>query len=99
MEQASELPSGPSRTVAEPAPGDSIDLTGKTLGDFLLLRRLGAGGMGQVYLAEQISLKRKVALKILRPDLAANSVSLQRFQAEALAIAQPPTPTSSRSTG
>ncbi|MCI0460789.1 MAG: protein kinase [Gemmataceae bacterium] len=88
MEQASELPSGASRTVAEPAPGDSPDLAGKTLGDFLLLRRLGEGGMGQVYLAEQISLKRKVALKILRADLAANPTSLQRFQAEAHAIAR-----------
>lgn len=67
---------------------DAVDWTGKTLGDYRILRRLGQGGMGQVYLAEQISLKRKVALKLLRPDLAANSVSLQRFRAEALAVAQ-----------
>jgi serine/threonine protein kinase len=33
----------------------------RKLGDFQLLRRLGQGGMGQVYLAEQLSLKRKVA--------------------------------------
>jgi serine/threonine-protein kinase len=44
--------------------------------------------MGQVYLAEQLSLKRKVALKILRPDLAANPASLQRFKAEAEAVAK-----------
>src|SRR5438874_4403435 len=44
--------------------------------------------MGQVYLAEQISLKRKVALKLLRADLAANAASLQRFQAEAMAVAR-----------
>src|SRR6516225_5051212 len=64
------------------------DLTGQTLGDYRVLRRLGEGGMGQVYLAEQISLKRKVALKILRADLAANAVSLQRFKAEAMAVAR-----------
>jgi serine/threonine-protein kinase len=58
------------------------------LGDFHVLRKLGQGGMGQVYLAEQISLKRKVALKILRPDLAANTQSLARFKLEAEAVAR-----------
>jgi serine/threonine-protein kinase len=65
-----------------------VDLTGRTLGDFRVLRRLGQGGMGQVYLAEQLSLKRKVALKLLRPDLAANLSALQRFKQEAEAVAR-----------
>src|SRR5204863_123047 len=52
------------------------------------LRRIGQGGMGQVYLAEHRALKRRVALKILRSDLAASSVSLQRFKAEAQAVAR-----------
>lgn len=69
-------------------PGQSFDLTGKTLGDFHVLRRLGQGGMGQVYLAEQLSLKRKVALKIMRADLAANPTALKRFKAEAEAVAR-----------
>lgn len=64
------------------------DLTGRTLGDFQVLRKLGQGGMGQVYLAEQLSLKRKVALKILRPDLAANPTALKRFKQEAEAVAR-----------
>jgi serine/threonine-protein kinase len=74
-----------------PPSGSAIperDLTGRTLADFRILRRLGQGGMGQVYLAEQLSLKRKVALKILRPDLADNPTALQRFKAEAEHVAQ-----------
>ena len=69
-------------------PVSNPDLSGTTLGDFHLLRRLGQGGMGQVYLAEQHSLKRKVALKIMRPEVAGNAVSLQRFKAEAEAVAR-----------
>jgi serine/threonine-protein kinase len=64
------------------------DLTGKAFGDYQVLRSLGQGGMGQVYLAEQVSLKRKVALKFLRPDLAANAASLQRFRHEAESVAK-----------
>src|SRR5437667_8246852 len=67
---------------------DSPDLSGQTLGDFRLMRRLGQGGMGQVYLAQQISLKRNVAVKIMRTDVAVNLASYQRFRAEAEAIAK-----------
>ena len=65
-----------------------VDLSGKTLADFRILRRLGTGGMGQVYLAEQISLKRPIALKILKSDLASNPTSLKRFRAEGEAVAR-----------
>lgn len=67
---------------------DNADLTGRTLGDFKVIRRLGKGGMGQVFLAEQISLKRNVALKLLRTDLANNPQALERFRAEAQAVAR-----------
>jgi serine/threonine protein kinase len=74
------------------APGEKpeplVDLTGRTLGDFHILRKLGQGGMGTVYLARQQSLKREVALKFLRKDLTENPVALQRFQAEAEAVAR-----------
>jgi serine/threonine-protein kinase len=80
----SEPTEGPDAAAASAGP----DLTGQTLGEFHVLRRLGQGGMGQVYLAEQVNLKRKVALKILRPDVAANATSLQRFKAEAEAVAK-----------
>src|SRR5262245_53973445 len=88
MGNASEpLPSA-SHTVADASVGDVIDLTGRALGDFQLLRRLGEGGMAQVDLAEQIALKRKVAVKVLRPALAAKATALKRFKQEALAVAQ-----------
>jgi len=64
------------------------DLTGRTLGDFRLLRKIGEGGMGQVYLARQLSLKREIALKILRRDLADTDTARKRFQAEAEAVAR-----------
>jgi serine/threonine-protein kinase len=78
----------PTASSTQPLPAGPADLTGKTLGDFVLLRSLGQGGMGQVYLAEQRSLKRKVALKLLRADLADDPVALQRFKVEAEAVAR-----------
>ena len=65
----------------------SSDLTDRILGDFRLLRRLGVGGMAEVYLAEQISLKRPVAVKILQEDAVSgkNSTLLKRFEQEARA--------------
>lgn len=71
-----------------PPPAAEPDLSGRTFGDFELVRRLGEGGMGQVYLARQVSLNRKVAFKILRSELASNPASLKRFQAEAEAVAR-----------
>src|SRR2546426_955653 len=67
---------------------ETVDLSGQSLGEFVLLRRLGQGGMGQVYLAEQPSLRRRVALKLLRKELASNEISRRRFEAEAKAVAQ-----------
>src|SRR5271156_4415213 len=79
----------PMENAAKPAPlSPAVDLTGRVLGDFHILRRLGQGGMGQVYLAEQTSLKRKVAIKVLKADLAADPVASKRFQAEAEAVAR-----------
>jgi serine/threonine-protein kinase len=77
--------------MADPAPPPDDpppDLTGRTLGDFRVLRKLGQGGMGQVYLARQLSLKRDVALKILSRELADSPAALKRFQAEAEAVAR-----------
>lgn len=59
-----------------------------TLGDYRLIRELGRGGMGIVYEAEQISLNRRVALKVLPFAATFDPKQLQRFRNEALAAAQ-----------
>ncbi len=58
------------------------------LGDFRLLRKLGQGGMGAVYLAQQISLDRPCALKVMSKDLAAKPGFVERFKREAKAMAK-----------
>ena len=67
---------------------EDVDLTDRRLGDFHLLRRIGRGGMGDVYLAAQESLKRQVAFKVLRPNFASDSSYVQRFTQEARAAAK-----------
>ena len=58
------------------------------LGDFRLLHRLDTGGMGAVFVAEQESLGRVVALKIMRPEWAGDEHALRRFVREAHTVAQ-----------
>lgn len=58
------------------------------LGEFRLKRKLGAGGMGDVYLAEQESLDRKVAIKTLKKKFANDSAFVERFYREAKAMAK-----------
>src|SRR6218665_4151968 len=50
---------------------------------FRVLKLLGAGGMGEVYLGEQVSLGRKVAIKVLHSDLMVHPSMIERFKREA----------------
>jgi tetratricopeptide (TPR) repeat protein/serine/threonine protein kinase len=77
----------PGQSGAAPAaPGDSL-AEGGTLGDFRIVREVGRGGMGVVYEAEQLSLKRRVALKVLPFAATLDPRRLTRFHNEAVAAA------------
>jgi len=62
-------------------------MIGQSIGHYKILEKLGEGGMGEVYRAEDTTLKRQVALKVLPPDLASNQERLDRFQREAETLA------------
>jgi serine/threonine-protein kinase len=63
------------------------DLAGRSLGGYRLVRRLGSGAMADVYLAEQTSLGRQVAVKVLRSGTPRNTAAIERFEQEARAAA------------
>jgi len=60
-------------------------LLGQQIGHYQVLSLLGAGGMGEVYLAEDIKLRRKIALKVLPAIIAQDQDRLRRFEQEAFA--------------
>jgi len=62
-------------------------MIGKSLNHYRILRRLGVGGMGEVYAAEDTKLKREVALKLLPPAMAADPARRERFKREAQMVA------------
>jgi formylglycine-generating enzyme required for sulfatase activity/dienelactone hydrolase len=63
----------------------SDDLVGRTISHYRVIRRLGGGGMGVVYRAEDVRLKRSVALKFLPPSLTRDEEARARFAREAQA--------------
>jgi WD40 repeat protein/serine/threonine protein kinase len=83
LEQAKE---DHQEAVEQAAPLASIPL--EQLGDFRIIREVGKGGMGIVYEAEQVSLGRHVALKVLPKNMLLDAKAKQRFEREAKAAAK-----------
>ncbi len=79
VRQGEDEPTGDTRT-ANPPP--------RQIGDYRILRQIGRGGMGVVYEAEQISLGRRVALKVLPGQVSGDRVIQERFRREARAAAE-----------
>jgi tetratricopeptide (TPR) repeat protein len=71
--------------MGEPQPEGG--LVGRTVGPYRILESLGSGGMGQVYLALDPRLDRRVALKVLPPEMASHPEKIKRFEREAQAVA------------
>lgn len=76
------LDSGPRKEKKDPLLGERLG------GRFLVLKKIGAGGMGAVYRARQEGMDRDVAVKVLLGDLAENETVLRRFTLEALAVSR-----------
>ena len=81
-------PTRSSQHQAQTAPPPRNIIGHEVGGRYRILAKLGEGGMGAVYRAEQISLKRVVALKVLKPELSAEPGLVRRFNAEATLAAK-----------
>jgi serine/threonine protein kinase len=76
LQASAEVKHDPSRPIQ----------VGDVLGQYRIESLLGEGGMGQVFEATHLSIGRRVALKVLKPELARVEAQVQRFEAEALAV-------------
>ena len=86
---STELPAAASSAssssqLSAPADGAEASLVGEVLdGRYKIFKKLGEGGMGEVYAAEHIHIEKKVAIKLLRPEIVSNQEAVTRFRQEA----------------
>jgi serine/threonine-protein kinase len=84
---AAEPVSPPAQPPAPPPATETpVDLVGKVLGYYRVVRKLGSGGMGTVYQAEQTRIGARVALKVLHPHMSQDAGLRARFYAEAKTV-------------
>ncbi len=81
-------PTTPGSQPTRPRQGSLDAALGMTISGYRVERKLGQGGMGAVYLAEQLKLKRKAAIKVLPPELSMHPPLIERFEREARALAR-----------
>lgn len=74
------------KAMAQTLADQSASFIGQEVGSYVIDSLLGAGGMGQVYLAHDRKLKRRIALKILPPEFSSDPERVRRFEREARAV-------------
>ncbi len=74
-------------TLDGPPPSSGESVPRHVIGGYVVLKKIGEGGMGSVYLAEDPKLGRRVAIKTMKPALAADKANRDRFEREARAAA------------
>lgn len=82
---APKAPVNPAAPAQKPAAGEK---KATQLGDFRLMKKLGQGGMGEVFLAHQVSLDRQVALKVMNKQFSKQENFVKRFKREAQTMAK-----------
>jgi serine/threonine-protein kinase len=71
-----------------PSDDDADPLIGQTpLGQYRIVQKIGEGGFGAVYVAEQVEVGRKAVIKVMRPRLGASDIFIKRFRREATVLA------------